>query len=218
MPAEGANLQKDLNPLANAEFQFEEAAARLNLPEGLKEVIKRPRRATIVSLPISMDDGTLKVFTGYRVQHSIVRGPAKGGIRYHPDVTLDVNGGIYRFRIEGREKYLDMVREGAHAEMIMQHNGHHPEIELTSPTEASGIWYLQDSVWEFRRKLHITGAAIYRDRYLKVNGSWLLKDIGFERIHEIVENLEKRPNVTFSYLATHARQLPPGELAAYQKD
>ncbi len=89
MAVEGSNIQKDLNPLANAERQFEEAAARLNLPPGLKEVIKRPRRATIVSLPVPMDDGTLHVFTGYRVQHSIVRGPAKGGIRYHPDVTLE---------------------------------------------------------------------------------------------------------------------------------
>jgi hypothetical protein len=137
---------------------------------------------------------------------------------FHPDVTLDVNGGIYRFRIEGREKYLDMVREGAHAEMIMQHNGHHPEIELLSPTEARGIWYLQDSVWELRRKLHITGAAIYRDRYLKVGAAWLIKDVGFERVHEIVETIERAPNVTFSYLATHAPKLPPGELAAYRKE
>ncbi|HTO90240.1 MAG TPA: Glu/Leu/Phe/Val dehydrogenase [Candidatus Sulfotelmatobacter sp.] len=89
MPAEGSNAQKDLNPLLNAERQFDEAAARLNLPEGIREMIKRPRRATIVSLPIQMDDGSLKIFTGYRVQHSIARGPAKGGIRYHPDVTLD---------------------------------------------------------------------------------------------------------------------------------
>jgi len=88
MAVEGSNIQKDLNPLANAERQFEEAASRLNLPPGLKEVIKRPRRATIVSLPVAMDDGTFHVFTGYRVQHSIVRGPAKGGIRYHPQVTL----------------------------------------------------------------------------------------------------------------------------------
>ena len=137
---------------------------------------------------------------------------------FHPDVTLDVNGGIYRFRVEGRDKYLDLVREGAHAEMIMQHNGHHPEIDLVSTTEATGIWYLQDSVWEFRRKVHITGAAIYRDRYLKVNGSWLIKDIGFERVHEIVDRIEQPPNVTFSYLATHAQKLPPGELAAYKKE
>src|SRR5438552_12667904 len=90
MGAEGSNIQKELDPLANAERQFDEAAARLNLPEGLKEIIKQPRRSTIVSLPIQMDDGSFRVFTGYRVQHSIVRGPAKGGIRYHPQVTLDV--------------------------------------------------------------------------------------------------------------------------------
>jgi glutamate dehydrogenase (NAD(P)+) len=89
MPAEGANLQKELNPLANAERQFDEAADRLNLPAGIREVIKRPRRTTIVSLPVAMDNGSLRVFTGYRVQHSIVRGPAKGGIRYHPDVTRE---------------------------------------------------------------------------------------------------------------------------------
>ncbi|MBS0579293.1 MAG: nuclear transport factor 2 family protein [Proteobacteria bacterium] len=137
---------------------------------------------------------------------------------FHPQVTLDVNGGIYRFRLEGREKFLDMVRDGAHAEMIMQHNGHHPEIDLISPTEARGVWYLQDSVWEFRRKLHITGAALYRDRYLKVGGTWLIKDVHFERIHEIVEPVVTPPNVTYAYLAQHARKLPPGELADYQKD
>jgi glutamate dehydrogenase (NAD(P)+) len=86
---EGANIQKELNPLANAERQFDEAASRLNLSPGIREIIKRPRRSTIVSLPIHMDDGSFRVFTGYRVQHSIVRGPAKGGIRYHPDVNLD---------------------------------------------------------------------------------------------------------------------------------
>ncbi len=86
--AEGSNTQKELDPLANAERQFDEAASRLNLPEGIKEIIKQPRRATIVSLPIQLDDGSFKIFKGYRVQHSIVRGPAKGGIRYHPDVTL----------------------------------------------------------------------------------------------------------------------------------
>jgi glutamate dehydrogenase (NAD(P)+) len=89
MRAEGINLQKDLNPLAHAERQFDEAADRLHLAPGLREIIKSPRRATIVSLPIHMDDGTFRVFTGYRVQHSIVRGPAKGGIRYHPEVTLE---------------------------------------------------------------------------------------------------------------------------------
>ncbi len=87
MAAAGANSQ--LNPLENAERQFEEAAARLGLNPGVKEMLKRPRRATIQNLPVLMDDGTIKVFVGYRVQHSIARGPAKGGIRFHQDVTLD---------------------------------------------------------------------------------------------------------------------------------
>ena len=87
MAAEGVNSQ--LNSLENAERQFDEAAARLGLDAGLKEMLKRPRRATIQSLPVVMDDGTIRVFTGYRVQHSIARGPAKGGIRFHQDVTLD---------------------------------------------------------------------------------------------------------------------------------
>lgn len=87
MAAVGANSQ--LNPLENAERQFDEAAARLGLNPGVKEVLKRPRRATIQHLPVLMDDGTIKVFVGYRVQHSIARGPAKGGIRFHQDVTLE---------------------------------------------------------------------------------------------------------------------------------
>ena len=81
--------QKELDPLENARLQFEEAAARLKLDPSFIQIIKEPRRATIVKLPVQMDDGTFRVFTGYRVQHSIIRGPAKGGIRYHPDVNLE---------------------------------------------------------------------------------------------------------------------------------
>jgi glutamate dehydrogenase (NAD(P)+) len=85
----GSELQKELDPLENARLQFEEAAQRLKLDPSFVQIIKEPRRATIVKLPVQMDDGSFRVFTGYRVQHSIIRGPAKGGIRYHPDVNLD---------------------------------------------------------------------------------------------------------------------------------
>jgi glutamate dehydrogenase (NAD(P)+) len=84
----GSSIQRELDPLENAHIQFEEAAARLKLDPAFLQIIKEPRRATIVKLPVQMDDGTVRIFTGYRVQHSIIRGPAKGGIRYHPDVTL----------------------------------------------------------------------------------------------------------------------------------
>jgi glutamate dehydrogenase (NAD(P)+) len=82
-------IQRELDPLENARLQFEEAAERLKLDPAFLQIIKEPRRATIVKLPVQMDDGSFRVFTGYRVQHSIIRGPAKGGIRYHPDVTLE---------------------------------------------------------------------------------------------------------------------------------
>ncbi len=85
----GSEIQRELNPLENARLQFEEAAVRLKLDPSFIQIIKEPRRATIVKLPVQMDDGSFRVFTGYRVQHSIIRGPAKGGIRYHPDVTLE---------------------------------------------------------------------------------------------------------------------------------
>ncbi|MBI2677420.1 MAG: Glu/Leu/Phe/Val dehydrogenase [Candidatus Koribacter versatilis] len=82
-------VQEDLNPFHIAKQQFETAAAKLNLEPGLRAMLSSPRRCLVLSLPIRMDDGTIKVFDGYRVQHNVARGPGKGGIRYHPGVTLD---------------------------------------------------------------------------------------------------------------------------------
>ena len=73
----------------NAMRQFDQAASLLHLNPGLLNIIKRPRRSIILELPMVMDDGSYRLFNAYRVQHSIVRGPGKGGIRYHPNVTLD---------------------------------------------------------------------------------------------------------------------------------
>src|SRR6202046_3685689 len=84
-----STLESDFNPKISAEVRFDEAAARLGLDEGMQKILRSPSREIIVHIPIALDDGRLEVFTGYRVQHSVVRGPAKGGIRYAPDVTLD---------------------------------------------------------------------------------------------------------------------------------
>jgi glutamate dehydrogenase (NAD(P)+) len=81
--------EDEFNPLLAAEARFDQAAAQLNIDEGMQKVLRSPAREVIVHIPIQLDDGRLEVFTGYRVQHSIARGPAKGGIRYAPDVTLD---------------------------------------------------------------------------------------------------------------------------------
>jgi len=78
-----------LNPFEISKQQIEAAAEIIKLDPGLTEVLKYPMKVIQVSLPVKMDDGSIKVFTGFRVQHNNARGPMKGGIRYHPQVTLD---------------------------------------------------------------------------------------------------------------------------------
>ena len=78
-----------INPLDVALKQVDIAAEKLNLEPGLCEKIKQTKREMIVHFPVKMDNGKIRVFTGYRVQHNMTRGPGKGGIRYHPDVDLD---------------------------------------------------------------------------------------------------------------------------------
>ncbi len=82
-------LEQEINPWEAQAARFDLAAMKLNLDEGLWKVLRYPNREIIVHIPVSMDNGRLEVFTGFRVQHSIARGPAKGGVRYSPDVTLD---------------------------------------------------------------------------------------------------------------------------------
>jgi len=78
-----------LNPYVMAVQQFELAAEKLNLSEDMREILRQPKRELSVNFPVRLDSGRIKTFTGYRVQHNVNRGPAKGGIRYSPDVTLD---------------------------------------------------------------------------------------------------------------------------------
>ena len=82
-------LQEELNPFQIAKQQFNRAADYLNLDDSTRNVLSAAKRQLIVSIPVKMDGGDVQVFEGYRVQHNIARGPAKGGIRYHPNVTLD---------------------------------------------------------------------------------------------------------------------------------
>src|SRR6266704_922431 len=83
------NEVKVLNPYHMAVQQFELAADKLNLSEDMREILRQPKRELTVNFPVRLDSGRIKTFTGYRVQHNVNRGPAKGGIRYSPEVTLD---------------------------------------------------------------------------------------------------------------------------------
>jgi glutamate dehydrogenase (NAD(P)+) len=80
---------EEMNVYQNAEARFEEAAKKLGLEQGIYKYLKYPDKEVTMYIPVGMDNGTLEVFTGYRVLHSTVRGPGKGGIRFAPDVSLD---------------------------------------------------------------------------------------------------------------------------------
>jgi len=78
-----------LNPFEIALKQLDEAANLINLESGMRDVLANPKRVLTVSLPVKMDNGKIRVFTGFRSQHNDARGPFKGGIRYHPQVTVE---------------------------------------------------------------------------------------------------------------------------------
>jgi len=77
------------NPFVEVQKKIDAICHRMNIPESINARLRICERELIVNFPVKMDDGTLKMFTGYRIQHNDTRGPSKGGIRYHPDVTLD---------------------------------------------------------------------------------------------------------------------------------
>jgi glutamate dehydrogenase (NAD(P)+) len=83
------SLEQEINPWEAQAARFDFAARKLNLEEGLWKMLRTPSRELIVHFPVTMDNGHMDMFTGFRVQHSIARGPGKGGIRYAPDVSLD---------------------------------------------------------------------------------------------------------------------------------
>jgi glutamate dehydrogenase (NAD(P)+) len=88
MPA-SVTPEQEKNPWLAAEARFNNAADKLGLDEGIRKVLGNPTRELTVYIPVQLDDGRIELFTGYRVQHSVARGPGKGGIRYAPDVSLD---------------------------------------------------------------------------------------------------------------------------------
>src|SRR4051794_5141983 len=83
------SVDLEVNPWESASHRFDEAAELLKLDDGMRKVLRTPAMELTVNFPVILDDGRIEVFTGYRVQHSIARGPAKGGIRFAPDVSAD---------------------------------------------------------------------------------------------------------------------------------
>ena len=86
---ESVSLEQEINPWEAQAARFDFAARKLNLEDGLWKLLRTPAREIIVHFPVAMDDGHFEIFTGFRVQHSIARGPGKGGVRYSPEVNLN---------------------------------------------------------------------------------------------------------------------------------
>ena len=81
--------QKSYNAYLTAQKQFDDVADKIGLNQSIRELLRQPSREFHFTIPVKMDDGTTKVFNGYRIQHNDARGPAKGGIRFHPQETVD---------------------------------------------------------------------------------------------------------------------------------
>ena len=125
------------------------------------------------------------------------------------DASVCYVGGSYRFEAQGRDRILEALEYAFHSQAIAFHHVNHPEIDVTSPTEATGTWYLKDWFCDLRNKIVTDGSALYRDRYLKVGGEWKIAFASYERIFEIVTPFSEPPNLTAHWLGTHGRKLPP---------
>jgi len=126
----------------------------------------------------------------------------------HEDVSVSFIGGTYEWKLQGKQEYLDNIGVSFSTEAVAQHNGHHPEIQMLSETEATGMWYLADNMWILNHKAFTTGTAIYWDRYEKLDGRWLIRETRYERLYEIGQVLEKNPQFSSHYLGVHGTPLP----------
>ena len=126
---------------------------------------------------------------------------------FHDEVSVLLKGGNYEWKLEGKQAYVDAVRQSFHRGAIGHHNGLQPEIQLLSEREATGIWYLADHMWMVDQEFFTTGTALYWDRYLKVDGRWLIKDTKYERIYELNEKRDIRQQLSVHYLRSNGTDL-----------
>jgi hypothetical protein len=100
---------------------------------------------------------------------------------------------------------LEAIAANFNREVVAQHNGHHPEIDVLSETEATGTWYLHDNFYRLWDLHFVTGTALYRDRYVKEDGRWQILESRYERVYEIDHVIAAPPPLTVHYLAKHGR-------------
>lgn len=116
------------------------------------------------------------------------------------DVKVDYVGGTYRWQMEGKENILAAIAAAFNPRAASIHTGHHPEITVHDDARADGIWTLTDVFINLADRVRTTGAALYRDQYVKTGGKWRIAVSTYERLYEEVEKFDRPPNLTAHYL------------------
>ena len=162
-------------------------------PEDLVEIelIKRVKYAYFRNLDLKQWDEIRELFT--------------------EDASASYGGGAYAF--EGRDAIVEFFRKAmGRQNFLSSHKAHHPEIDLTGPATATGVWALEDIVIDLQWELDIHGAAFYEDDYVKVDGAWKIARTTYKRVFEEISSRAGRPGlqVTGSYWETGGRSSLPG--------
>lgn len=127
---------------------------------------------------------------------------------FTPDATASYGGGAYAF--DGRDAIVAFLRRTMGAETFLSsHRVHQPEIELVSPTSATGTWAFDDVVVDDAQGITIRGAGFYRDEYVKVDGEWLVASTGYRRSYEELQS-RRHVTLTASWWGTDGRSTLPG--------
>ncbi len=116
------------------------------------------------------------------------------------DVSIHFIGGSYEIEMQGADKILQFLQQAFHKDAAASHFGHHPEITISGES-ATGIWYLHDIFFDLARDIETSGAAIYQDRYSKINNQWKIQHTGYKRVWERVKPLENADTFTTRRLA-----------------
>jgi hypothetical protein len=155
------------------------------------ELIKRVKYAYFRNLDLKQWDDIRELFTD--------------------DATASYGGGAYAFA--GRDAIVEFFRKAMGREnFLSSHKAHHPEIEITGPDTATGVWALEDIVIDLQWELDIHGAAFYEDEYVKVDGEWKIKRTAYKRVFEEISSRAGRPGLTLtaSWFETDGRSSLPG--------
>jgi hypothetical protein len=184
-----------------------------------RQVLNKSTMGITAGLPLAASDGDIEALRGdiqrlmdieaiKQLKHAYFRCIDTANLEelatlLHEEVEVHFIGGSYEWKTSGKAQYLDNIGVSFSNQSIGHHNGHQPEIQLLSATEATGIWYLADHMWILNHQAKTYGTALYWDRYVKEDGRWLIRATNYERLYEINEVLESAPVLSSHYLGAH---------------